>query len=114
MSPQSCFRVQKLLVKGPCVFHLSALWLIDSGPHHSSDIWAIGCILYFLMVGQSPFLALNDYLSFKKIEALDYTFLEGFDPDARDLVQRLLVGSLSQSKRSVMDCFHRFWTRRTV
>ena len=58
----------------------------------SSDIWAIGCILYYFIVGQSPFLALNDYLSFRKIEALDYTFLDGFDSDARDLVQRLLVG----------------------
>ena len=47
------------------------------------------------MVGVSPFLALNDYLSFKKIETLDYTFPEGFDPDAQDLVQRLLVSGWS-------------------
>ncbi|KAF8524221.1 kinase-like domain-containing protein [Gautieria morchelliformis] len=60
-------------------------------PLPSSDIWAIGCILYYFIVGQSPFLALNDYLSFKKIEALDYTFPDGFDPDAKHLVQRLLV-----------------------
>ena len=45
-----------------------------------------------LPVGQSLFLALNDYLSFKKIEALDYTIPDGFDSSARDLVQRLLVG----------------------
>lgn len=63
----------------------------------SSDIWAIGCIIYFLLVGQSPFLALTDYLSFKKIEKLDYTFMEGFDPDAKDLIQHLIVRFTSYS-----------------
>ena len=28
---------------------------------------------------------------FQKVKALEYTFPEGFDPHARDLVQRLLV-----------------------
>ncbi|KAF8508732.1 AGC/PDK1 protein kinase, partial [Hysterangium stoloniferum] len=62
----------------------------------SSDIWAIGCIIYFLLVGQSPFLALTDYLSFKKIEALDYTFPEGFNADAKDLVQQIIVTDPSE------------------
>lgn len=105
MSPQSCFQgLQNLQVKGRYILHLLKLWLIEAGLFHSSDIWAIGCILYFLMVGQSPFLALNDYLSFKKIEALDFTFLEGFDQDARDLVQRLLVSFLCWSKPCLADC----------
>ncbi|KAH7908109.1 kinase-like domain-containing protein, partial [Hygrophoropsis aurantiaca] len=57
----------------------------------SSDLWAVGCILYFIITGVPPFMAANDYLSFRRIEALDYTFPNDFYPDAKDLVQRLLV-----------------------
>ncbi|KAI0367671.1 kinase-like protein [Pilatotrama ljubarskyi] len=57
----------------------------------SSDLWAIGCTVYFVIAGMPAFAAMNDYQSFRKIEALDYTFPEGFYESARDLVQRLLV-----------------------
>ncbi|EIW55248.1 kinase-like protein [Trametes versicolor FP-101664 SS1] len=57
----------------------------------SSDIWAIGCTLYFLVAGMPAFAAINDYQSFRKIEALDYTFPDGFYDVAKDFVQRLLV-----------------------
>ena len=58
----------------------------------SSDLWAIGCTVYFVIAGVPAFAAINDYQSFRKIEALDYTFPEGFYDAAKDLVQRLLVG----------------------
>ncbi|KAI0760136.1 kinase-like domain-containing protein [Fomes fomentarius] len=57
----------------------------------SSDIWAIGCTLFFIIAGTPPFVAINDYQSFRKIEALDYTFPDGFYESAKDLVQKLLV-----------------------
>ncbi|OSD01396.1 kinase-like protein [Trametes coccinea BRFM310] len=57
----------------------------------SSDIWAIGCTVYFVIAGVPAFAAINDYQSFRKIEALDYTFPEGFYDVAKDLVQRILV-----------------------
>ncbi len=38
-----------------------------------------------------PFRAANEYLVFRKISALEYDFPEGFLPQPRDLVQRLLV-----------------------
>ena len=59
--------------------------------HISSDLWAIGCTLFFMVAGTPPFAAINDYQSFRKIEALDYTFPEGFYDSAKDLVQRLVV-----------------------
>ncbi|KAI0631002.1 kinase-like protein [Trametes polyzona] len=58
---------------------------------NSSDIWAIGCTVYFLIAGTPAFAAINDYHSFRKIEALDYTFPDGFYDTAKDLVQRILV-----------------------
>ncbi|THH15991.1 hypothetical protein EW146_g4575 [Bondarzewia mesenterica] len=57
----------------------------------SSDVWAIGCILYFMIAGVPAFVAVNEYLSFRRIETLGYSFPDGFYEDARDLVQRLLV-----------------------
>ncbi|OJT13161.1 Serine/threonine-protein kinase ksg1 [Trametes pubescens] len=57
----------------------------------SSDIWAIGCTLYFLVAGMPAFAAINDYQSFRKIEVLDYMFPDGFYDTAKDFVQRLLV-----------------------
>ncbi|KAH9848376.1 kinase-like domain-containing protein [Lenzites betulinus] len=58
---------------------------------NSSDMWAIGCTLYFLVAGIPAFAAINDYQSFRKIEALNYTFPEGFYETAKEFVQRLLV-----------------------
>lgn len=59
----------------------------------SSDIWAIGCTLFFIIAGTPPFVAINDYQSFRKVEALDYTFPDGFYESAKDLIQKLLVRS---------------------
>ena len=59
----------------------------------SSDLWAIGCTVYFMVAGTPAFAAINDYQSFRKIEALDYTFPEGFYDAAKDLIQRLVVRS---------------------
>ena len=57
----------------------------------ASDLWAIGCIIYQLMTGLPPFQSQSEFLIFKKIEKLDYSFHEGFNEDAKNLVQQLLV-----------------------
>lgn len=44
-----------------------------------------------MVAGTPAFAAINDYQSFRKIEALDYTFPDGFYEVARDLTERLLV-----------------------
>lgn len=60
-------------------------------PTYSADLWALGCIIYQMMTGQTPFKAASEYLIFQKITNLDYQFPEGFDETARDLVEKLLV-----------------------
>lgn len=58
---------------------------------YSSDFWAIGCILYQMISGKFPFQGTTTYLTWVKVKTLDYTFPDGFDETARDLVLRLLV-----------------------
>ncbi|XP_044764555.1 3-phosphoinositide-dependent protein kinase 1 [Coccinella septempunctata] len=60
-------------------------------PSYSADLWAFGCIIYQMIVGQTPFRAGSEYLIFQKITNLDYEFPEGFDETARDLVEKLIV-----------------------
>ncbi|KAF8259911.1 hypothetical protein EI94DRAFT_1750118 [Lactarius quietus] len=43
-----------------------------------------------MIVGRFAFRGLSGYLTWQKIKQLDYTFPEGFDPEAADLVRRLL------------------------
>ncbi|GFO33213.1 3-phosphoinositide-dependent protein kinase 1 [Plakobranchus ocellatus] len=56
-----------------------------------SDLWALGCIIYQCLSGSMPFRAGNEYQTFQKIVRLEYSFPEGFNKDAKDLVSQLLV-----------------------
>ncbi|XP_050525707.1 3-phosphoinositide-dependent protein kinase 1 isoform X2 [Daktulosphaira vitifoliae] len=57
----------------------------------SSDLWALGCIIYQMIAGLPPFRSRSEYMLFKKILSLDYVYPDGFSADAKDLVQKLLV-----------------------
>lgn len=68
--------------------HVTAFW-------NSSDLWALGCVLYQMIAGRFAFQGLSEYLTWQKIKQLDYTFPDGFDPEAADLVRCLLVRTTS-------------------
>jgi len=56
-----------------------------------SDLWALGCIIFQMLTGKFPFQAPNEYLTFQQVINCRYTFPEeGFDPDAKDLIEKLL------------------------
>jgi 3-phosphoinositide dependent protein kinase-1 len=57
----------------------------------SSDFWALGCIIYQMIAGRFAFQGLSEYLTWQKIKLLEYSFPDGFDEEAKDLVERLLV-----------------------
>lgn len=48
-----------------------------------------------MIAGRFAFQGLSEYLTWQKIKQLDYTFPEGFDSEAADLVRRLLVRVIS-------------------
>ncbi|CAI9728956.1 3-phosphoinositide-dependent protein kinase 1-like [Octopus vulgaris] len=65
--------------------------VLTSRSTSSSDLWALGCIIYQLHSGLPPFWGNHEYQIFQKILKLDYEFPDGFNPVAKDLVQKLLV-----------------------
>uniref|UniRef100_A0A8C9S4F2 3-phosphoinositide-dependent protein kinase 1 n=1 Tax=Scleropages formosus TaxID=113540 RepID=A0A8C9S4F2_SCLFO len=77
--------------------YVSPELLTEKSACKSSDLWALGCIIYQLVAGLPPFRAGNEYLIFQKIIKLEYEFPEKFFPKAKDLVEQLL--SLDPTKR---------------
>lgn len=41
-----------------------------------ADLWALGCMVYFMAVGKYPFSDVNEYLIFQKIKAANVTYPE--------------------------------------
>lgn len=59
--------------------------------YYSSDLWALGCIIFQFLSGGTPFHGGHEYQIFQKICKLEYEFPEGFNSSAADLVRKLLV-----------------------
>eukprot|EP00158_Paraphelidium_tribonemae_P003787 Partr_v1_DN26372_c0_g1_i3_m43012 putative 3phosphoinositidedependent protein kinase len=57
----------------------------------ASDVWALGCVIYQMVVNKPPFKAANDYMMFQKITKLDYSFPSYCPVDLKELVQSILV-----------------------
>ncbi|KAI3615217.1 3-phosphoinositide-dependent protein kinase 1 [Moniliophthora roreri] len=62
----------------------------------SSDLWALGCMLYQMLAGRFAFSGLSEFLTLQKVKQMDYSFPESFDEKAKDLVQKLLVRDPNQ------------------
>eukprot|EP00127_Corallochytrium_limacisporum_P000115 Clim_evm22s4 gene=Clim_evmTU22s4 len=58
---------------------------------HESDLWAFACILFQMIAGKPPFTAGHAYGVFKKVEALEYEFPNGFPENAQDLISKILI-----------------------
>lgn len=44
-----------------------------------------------MIAGRFAFNGLSEFLTLQKIKQMDYSFPDGFDGDAKDLVEKLLV-----------------------
>ncbi|GLT66756.1 hypothetical protein SLA2020_391050 [Shorea laevis] len=65
--------------------------VLNSSPAtFGNDLWALGCTLYQMLSGTSPFKDASEWLIFQRIIARDIQFPNYFSDEARDLIDRLL------------------------
>ncbi|MDP2437474.1 MAG: PDK1 family serine/threonine-protein kinase [archaeon] len=56
----------------------------------SSDIWALGCIVYQMLVGKPPFQGPTDYIIFEQIRENRIVFPDFVSQEARQLISAML------------------------
>ncbi|XP_065870863.1 3-phosphoinositide-dependent protein kinase 2 [Euphorbia lathyris] len=65
--------------------------VLNSSPAtFGNDLWALGCTLYQMLSGTSPFKDASEWLIFQRIIARDIRFPNYFSEEARDIIDRLL------------------------
>ncbi|KAF8115266.1 hypothetical protein N665_0029s0103 [Sinapis alba] len=65
--------------------------VLNSSPAtFGNDLWALGCTIYQMLSGTSPFKDASEWLIFQRIIARDIKFPNHFSEAARDLIDRLL------------------------
>ena len=62
----------------------------------AADLWALGCLLYRMLLGSTPFAAASEYLIFERITAHDLLIPDTLAPPARDLLTQLLDSNPSR------------------
>lgn len=55
-----------------------------------ADYWALGCIIYQMLIGQTPFDGEVEFQTYEKILKADFTFPDEIDKNAKDLIKLLL------------------------
>ncbi|CAN6565886.1 unnamed protein product [Malus baccata var. baccata] len=72
--------------------------VLNSSPAtFGNDLWALGCTLYQMLSGTSPFKDASEWLIFQRIIARDIRFPNYFSEEAKGLIDRLL--DLDPSRR---------------
>lgn len=67
--------------------------VLETGTYDKSvDIWSVGCILYFMLFGKTPFLAPSDEATVARAAEVEFQFPENVtvSDNAKDLISSLL------------------------
>ncbi|KAL5716777.1 non-specific serine/threonine protein kinase [Ranunculus cassubicifolius] len=80
--------------------------LNSSPPTFGNDMWALGCTLYQMLSGSSPFKDASEWLIFQRIIARDLRFPEHFSEEAKDLIDKLLDTDPSKRPGAGADGYH--------
>ena len=75
--------------------YLSPEMIMSKGHGRGVDIWSFGIFIYELLAAKTPFDHANKALIYQNVmesaEELRVAFAKDFDPEAKDLIKRLLV-----------------------
>ena len=80
------------------------------------DIWALGIIIYKILIGKTPFETQSFPELLQKVRRMEYTFPKNkkIDNDAKDLINKILVED--PSKRLTLDQIleHKFFKKDQI
>ncbi|WFC98168.1 non-specific serine/threonine protein kinase [Malassezia yamatoensis] len=71
--------------------YVSPELLAESATGMPSDWWAFACVIFQMLAGRSPFHAANEYQTFQRILHRQFTYPNAFPPEAKKLIDQLLV-----------------------
>lgn len=71
--------------------YISPEMLNETRTGFSNDMWALGCIIYQMLVGTVPFNGNNENEVFAKITRREVEFDNNLDNAAVDIIDRLLT-----------------------
>lgn len=57
----------------------------------SSDLWALGVIIFQMITGKEPFVGSSEIEVFTKITNNEYEYPDNIDANAKRLIENLLV-----------------------
>ena len=75
---------------------LSLQVLRNEATGFAADFWALGCLLYRMLLGSTPFAAGSEYLIFERITSHDLQVPSTIAPAAQDLLRQLLESDASR------------------
>ena len=70
--------------------YISPEMLLQNTFYPASDLWALGCIIYQLHLGVTPFTGSVDYEVFEKIQKRKISFPKELDKETIDIIDKLL------------------------
>lgn len=88
--------------------YLSPEMINDEAHDSAVDVWAMGVLLFEVIVGQPPFAAKSKGESVLKISTADFTVPETVSKLAGDVIKRLLV-RLPKSRMTLKDALRHAW-----
>ena len=58
--------------------------------NYKSDVWSLGCLLFYMLTGNAPFEEKSDYLIFTKVLANDLQLPDFLSEEAAELIKACL------------------------